>query len=143
MLKFLVLMFSIANVIICKEIEIEIKWLKFKTDYNKLYMSFEEEQLRKSIWLENFKYVESFELLNPNATFKVQINEMSDKRVQEGNFCINKCFDKINLKNFFFKKELLNSNIQQIKESLNYNHGHHHGLIDPPDSFDWRTQGLI
>ena len=62
-----------------KEIEIEEKWNEFKTNFYKNYNSFKEEQYRKQIWIKNLKYVESFELLNPNSTFKVQINELSDR----------------------------------------------------------------
>ena len=82
MLKFIILVFFCITIAISKNIEIEEKWREFKTNFNKVYNSAKEEQYRKKIWMKNFKYVESFELLNPNATFKVQINEFSDRRTE-------------------------------------------------------------
>ena len=79
MFKVLILILCITKFAFAKEIEIEDKWKEFKTNFYKTYNSFKEEQYRKQIWIKNLKYVESFELLNPNSTFKVQINELSDR----------------------------------------------------------------
>ena len=81
MIKILILTLSVT-IVVSKKIDIESEWAEFKNDYKKIYKSFEEAQFRKSVWLENLKFVESFELSNPNATFKVQINEMSDRRIK-------------------------------------------------------------
>jgi hypothetical protein len=79
MFRSLILILCITKFAFAKEIEIEDKWKEFKTNFYKTYNSFKEEQYRKQIWIKNLKYVESFELLNPNSTFKVQINELSDR----------------------------------------------------------------
>jgi hypothetical protein len=79
MFKVLILILCITKFAFSKEIEIEDKWKEFKTNFYKTYNSFKEEQYRKQIWIKNLKYLESFELLNPNSTFKVQINELSDR----------------------------------------------------------------
>ena len=82
MLKFIILVFFCITIAISKNIEIEEKWREFKTNFNKVYNSAKEEQYRKKIWMKNFKYVESFELINQNATFKVQMNGLSDRRTE-------------------------------------------------------------
>ena len=79
MFKSIILILCITKFAFLKEIKIEEKWKEFKTNFYKNYNSFKEEQYRKQIWIKNLKYIESFELLNPNSTFKVQINELSDR----------------------------------------------------------------
>ncbi len=79
MFKSIILILCITKFTFSNEIKIEEKWKEFKTNFYKNYNSFKEEQYRKQIWIKNLKYIESFELLNPNSTFKVQINELSDR----------------------------------------------------------------
>jgi hypothetical protein len=77
----LILIFVISNVL-SKNIDIDQKWMKFKIDFVKNYNSTDEEQTRKSIWLKNVLYVENFS--HKNLNFQVEINELSDKRIDVG-----------------------------------------------------------
>ena len=37
---------------------------------------------KKSIWIMNVDYVEQFETLNPKSSFQVELNELSDRKIE-------------------------------------------------------------
>jgi hypothetical protein len=57
-------------------------WLKYKRDYKKNYKSAAEEIERKQIFLENAKRIRAYVRTNPNATFKIAINHLTDRRIE-------------------------------------------------------------
>ncbi len=57
-------------------------WLKFKRDHNKHYKSAAEEAERKQIFLENVNQIRDYERTYPNATFKLGINHLTDRRIE-------------------------------------------------------------
>ncbi|CAF4115099.1 unnamed protein product [Rotaria sp. Silwood2] len=97
-----------------------INWLKFKRDYNKHYKSAAEEAERKQIFFENVNRMRTYERLHPNATFKLDINHLTDRRIEE---LVSRSKHYI---------EPLAGNMESTLE-----------LIVVPDSLDWRTKGVI
>ncbi len=61
---------------------LQFDWLKFKRDYNKHYESIAEEIERKKIFLENVDQIRHYERTHPDATFKVGINHLTDRRIE-------------------------------------------------------------
>ncbi|CAF4643022.1 unnamed protein product, partial [Rotaria sp. Silwood1] len=97
-----------------------IDWLKFKRDYNKHYKSAAEEVERKQIFLENVNQIRTFKRLHPNATFTIGINHLADRRIEE----------LVSPSKHYI--ELHSGNMKNSLESFYL-----------PDSFDWRTKGVI
>ncbi|CAF1497251.1 unnamed protein product [Adineta steineri] len=97
-----------------------LDWLKFKRNHNKHYKSAAEEAKRKQIFLENVNRIHDYERTHPNATFKLGINHLADRRIEELVSSSKRHF------------ELHSENIGNSLESMNL-----------PDSLDWRTKGVI
>ncbi|CAF5183884.1 unnamed protein product, partial [Rotaria sp. Silwood1] len=97
-----------------------IDWHKFKRDYNKHYKSAAEEVERKQIFLENVNQIRTFKRLHPNATFTIGINHLADRRIEE----------LVSPSKHYI--ELHSGNMKNSLESFYL-----------PDSFDWRTKGVI
>ncbi len=57
-------------------------WLQLKRNYNKHYESTAEEIERKKIFLENVNQIRHYERTHPDATFKVGINHLTDRRIE-------------------------------------------------------------
>jgi len=57
-------------------------WLKLKRNYKKHYESIAEEIERKKIFLENVDQIRHYERTHPDATFKVGINHLTDRRIE-------------------------------------------------------------
>jgi hypothetical protein len=97
-------------------VSIDLEWLNFKTKFHKVYSSFEEELLRKEIWLKKYNYLKQFD--ESKHSFSIAINEYADlTRKESKNF--NRIFetiDAMSTKNTF-------KNI--------------------PNSFDWRDKSVI
>jgi hypothetical protein len=59
-----------------------LDWLKYKRDHNKFYKSAAEKLKRIQIFRENANRIRDFQRNNPNATFKVAINHLTDRRIE-------------------------------------------------------------
>lgn len=59
-------------------------WETFKSDYNKEYVSREEETERKGIFLENVNRMKEYQSTHPDATFTMGINHLADRRTHVG-----------------------------------------------------------
>ncbi|CAF3353192.1 unnamed protein product [Rotaria sp. Silwood1] len=112
------IIFSVLLVVVSGSSSID--WLKFKRDYNKHYKSAAEEVERKQIFLENVNRIRTFKRLYPNATFTIGINHLADRRIEE----------LVSSSKHYIK--LHSANMENSLESF-----------DVPDSFDWRTKGVI
>ncbi|CAF5218798.1 unnamed protein product [Rotaria magnacalcarata] len=58
-----------------------LDWIKFKRSFNKNYKTGAEEAERKQIFLENVNRIRDYERAHPNATFKLGINHLADRRI--------------------------------------------------------------
>ncbi|CAF4379616.1 unnamed protein product, partial [Rotaria magnacalcarata] len=76
------------------------EWDKFKRDYNKHYASTAEENERQQIFFENVNRIRSYQQTHSGATFAVEINHLTDRRIEKlGGICrkpdypeiVNKC----------------------------------------------------
>ncbi|CAF4236522.1 unnamed protein product, partial [Rotaria sordida] len=94
--------------------------IKFKRHYNKHYKSAAEEAERKQIFLENVNRIHTYERLHPNATFTLGINHLTDRRIEEL---------------VSHSKRYIKPHTENMESSLK--------PIHLPDSFDWRTKGVI
>ncbi|CAF4543178.1 unnamed protein product [Rotaria sp. Silwood1] len=112
------IIFSVLLVVVSGSSSID--WHKFKRDYNKHYKSAAEEVERKQIFLENVNQIRTFKRLHPNATFTIGINHLADRRIEE----------LVSSSKHYIK--LHSGNMENSLESF-----------DVPDSFDWRTKGVI
>ncbi|CAF2512688.1 unnamed protein product [Rotaria sp. Silwood2] len=112
------IIFSVLLVVVSSSSS--INWLKFKRDYNKHYKSAAKEAERKQIFFENVNRIRTYERLHPNATFKLGINHLTDRRIEE---LVSRSKHYI---------EPLAGSMESTLES-----------IFVPDSFDWRTKGVI
>ncbi|CAF5071175.1 unnamed protein product, partial [Rotaria magnacalcarata] len=59
------------------------EWDKFKRDYNKHYASTAEENERQQIFFENVNRIRSYQQTHSGATFAVEINHLTDRRIEE------------------------------------------------------------
>ena len=59
-------------------------WETYKSDYNKEYVSVEEETERKEIFLENVNRMKEYQRTHPDATFTIGINHLTDRRTHVG-----------------------------------------------------------
>ncbi|CAF0807713.1 unnamed protein product [Rotaria sp. Silwood1] len=112
------IIFSVLLVVVSGSSSID--WHKFKRDYNKHYKSAAEEVERKQIFLENVNQIRTFKRLHPNATFTIGINHLADRRIEE----------LVSPSKHYI--ELHSGNMKNSLESFYL-----------PDSFDWRTKGVI
>ncbi|KAL3308053.1 Cathepsin L2, partial [Cichlidogyrus casuarinus] len=103
--------------------ELHAKWQQYKLHHSKAY-EHDEEQLRKSLWHENFKMVEEHNKLYEagETTFDMEQNQFSDMKKEELNQYLNAVLSQ----------NLFEQNVQDFPKLFN----------DPvPDTWDWRTVG--
>ncbi len=62
--------------------DLSLEWDKFKRDYNKNYASTAEEIERKEIFIENVSRMRAYQQIHLDATFKMAINYLADRRIQ-------------------------------------------------------------
>ncbi|UJR06619.1 hypothetical protein I4U23_010903 [Adineta vaga] len=100
--------------------DLSFEWNKFKHDYNKQYKTIAEENERKQIFIDNVNQMRSYEQNYPDATFKMAINHLMDRRLEElaSGSKLPRRSRSISSKNFI-----------QVKKY--------------PESLDWRTKGVI
>jgi hypothetical protein len=86
-----------------------LDWFKYKHDYNKHYKSAAEENERKQIFLENANRIRNFQRNNPNATFTVAINHLTDRRIEVNRiYTQDKSMNKINsFRNLFLVQNIM------------------------------------
>lgn len=101
--------------------DLSMEWDLFKHDYNKQYSSLTEESERKEIFIENINRMKTYIKTHPDANYSMKINSLFDRRSEElvsKSMSISTPTDLLPVENDIDVKEL-------------------------PQSFDWRTKGVI
>jgi Cathepsin propeptide inhibitor domain (I29) len=58
------------------------EWESFKRQYKKEYATVIEEAERRQIFTENVNRMRAYQQAHPDATFKMAINHLTDRRIQ-------------------------------------------------------------
>ncbi|CAF4252870.1 unnamed protein product [Rotaria magnacalcarata] len=96
------------------------EWDKFKRDYNKHYASTAEENERQQIFFENVNRIRSYQQTHSGATFAVEINHLTDRRIEE----------LVSGSKIHFEPRPISLKSSNEVKNL-------------PESLDWREKGVI
>lgn len=97
---------------------IDIKWNEWKSKYNKLYSTVQEEADKRAVWEGNLEYVETHNN-DVRSEFKLEMNRFADQNTAERPTIARTSHPK--------------QDVPDIENNLTY----------LPSSFDWRTKGAI